>query len=111
MSLYLAVFDGGQDVAGVDVGGYADFGAFREAVRAHAEDGRWASRFPTLMNHPDADGEWAVERLGELRSELRKLSKNRRLDAFKDSEGRPLAVALLALTERALQLRQPILFQ
>ena len=69
MSLYLCVFDDETEVAGVDVGAYADFGEFREAI-LQLEAGRWGTRFPTLMNHPDADGQWDVQDLAALRAEL-----------------------------------------
>ena len=110
MSLYLCVFDGETELAGLDAGAYADFGDFREAV-LQLERGRWGNRFPTLMNHPDADGQWEVQDLAALRAELGTLANESVLDRFRDGEGQPLAAALLALCSLALTVRRPILFQ
>ena len=32
MSLYLCVFDDGEELDGIDVGSYEDFGRFRDAI-------------------------------------------------------------------------------
>jgi hypothetical protein len=110
VSLYLCVFDDETEIAGVDVGAYADFGEFREAV-LQLEGGRWGTRFPTLMNHPDADGQWDVQDLATLRAELGTLANESVLDRFRDGEGHRLAAALLALCDRAVALQRPIIFQ
>lgn len=39
MGLYLCVFEGDDELDGVEVGSYADFGAFRSAVATHVEGG------------------------------------------------------------------------
>jgi hypothetical protein len=49
MGLYLCVFDEGEDIAGVDVGSYADFNAFRNYVVTKLEGGRVGTNFPTLI--------------------------------------------------------------
>lgn len=80
MGLYLCVFaedDADEDLDGVEMGGYDDFGDFRRAVAEQLEGGRWGSRFPTLMNHPDSAGDWTaadctllIEELSTIRAEL-----------------------------------------
>jgi hypothetical protein len=110
VSLYLCLLDGETEIAGVDAGAYADFGEFREEV-LQLEGGRRGNRFPTLMNHPDADGQWEVHDLPALRGELGTLADESVLDRFRDGEGHPLAAALLALCNRALTIQRPILFQ
>ena len=110
MSLYLCVFDGENEVAGVDAGGYSDFGDFREAV-LQLEGGQWGSRFPSLMNQPDDNGHWGVRELPALRAELQTLANESVLDRFRDSEDHALAAALLALCDRAMSIQRPILFQ
>ena len=68
MGLYLCVFseDGDDEHAASEVGSYADFGAFRQAVARHLE----GSDFPVLLLHSDCDGEWTVEELPALIEEL-----------------------------------------
>src|SRR5206468_1590548 len=58
MSLYLCIFRGDEEIEGVEVGSYADFGRFRDTVAEKLEDGRQGSRFPLLQLHPDSEGEW-----------------------------------------------------
>jgi len=108
--LYLCVFTGADEVAGVDAGAYSDFGEFRDAVHTLEKDG-WGSRYPTLMNHPDGDGEWPFDEVRSLKRELSDLVGHPALQRFVDSENRPLAVAILALCDDAIRTRQPILFQ
>ena len=68
MGLYLCVFDekDEDEHAASEVGSYADFGAFREAVARYLV----ASDFPVLLLHSDCDGEWTVEELPALIKEL-----------------------------------------
>lgn len=73
MGLYLCVFggpDGDDELDGVDVGAYSDFGRFRSVVAQHLEPGGWGSRFPVLMLHPDSDGEWSPQESEALAAEL-----------------------------------------
>lgn len=70
MGLYLAVFDGDEEIEGVEVGSYSDFGCFRETVTAALEAGRPGSRFPTLVVHSDCDGAWSSDDAARLREEL-----------------------------------------
>jgi hypothetical protein len=116
MSLYLCVFDGGDELAGVEVGSYADFNALRAAIAREFEGGAVGSKFPELMLHSDCDGEWSVEECARLREELRTLvdeARNRPalFGSFLDVDGRPLLESLLGLAEFALRRRLPILFQ
>ena len=53
MSLYLAIFDGDEDVAGWVFGHYSDFGCFRDTISAKLK----AADYPILMTHSDCDGE------------------------------------------------------
>jgi hypothetical protein len=48
MGLYLCIFagdDGDEELDGVEVGGYDDFGEFRDLIARLIERGTWASRF------------------------------------------------------------------
>ena len=70
MGLYLAIFDDGQEVDGVEVSSYSDFGAFRDAVIKHLENGQAGSQFPTLILHSDCDGRWTPSEAVSLQHEL-----------------------------------------
>lgn len=73
MGLYLCVFaaaDSDDELDGVEVGSYDDFNRFRTAVAERLEGGRWGSRFPQLMSHPDSDGEWTPDEAQALSREL-----------------------------------------
>jgi hypothetical protein len=111
MSLYLCVFQADAEVAAIEVGGYSDFGDFRDAVANDLEGGRRGSRFPILMNHADAEGQWPVEDLTALHAELSDIAQKSLSTRFFDTEGRPLAPALAALAAQALAVGSPILFQ
>jgi hypothetical protein len=71
MGLYLCIYDANDDeVDGVEVGSYADFGAFRDAVARHLENDQFGARFPVLMLHSDCDGSWSPEEAAKLEAEL-----------------------------------------
>lgn len=73
MSLYLCVFAEGvsdTDLDGIDVGGYDDFGRFREVVHQTLESDGWGSRFPTLLEQSDSRGEWSPAACLALQAEL-----------------------------------------
>lgn len=70
MGLYLCVFDGEDELEGVDVGSYSDFDFFRSSVTELLERGVAGSRFPTLVSHSDSDGEWSLTECESLRHEL-----------------------------------------
>jgi len=137
MGLYLCIFDGDEELEGVDVGSYEDFGRFWDAVRDRLEGGRPGSRYPVLMLHADADGEWTAEEAGLLQEELdsiseafrgtgpvpfwtewqrqvageRGLSPKTLYECFLDVDGEPLIVRLIALCALAVERQLPILFQ
>jgi hypothetical protein len=69
VSLYLAVFDVEEnEIEGVEVGLYSDFGRFREVV---AElEGEAGAKYPNLMLHSDSDGEWTPSEAAALLREL-----------------------------------------
>ena len=137
MGLYLCVFDGEDDVDGVDVGGYADFNALREHIVRQLEGGTAGSRFPTLVLHSDCDGEWSVEECRVLREELATIASELRatpavqmasdwqrsvaksiglvprnaFESFVDVDGEPLIQRLQELVDGALRRGRPITFQ
>lgn len=137
MGLYLCVFDGDDELDGVDVGSYADFNFFRGVVSDRLEGGRTGEKFPTLMLHSDCDGVWDVEACVALENELsaitaafkdaqpiafnsdwqRDVAKTFALnprtlyDCFIDVDGEPLLERLIGLCRLAKDRRQPILFQ
>lgn len=137
MGLYLCVFDGDEEVEGVEIGSYADFNAFRDAVTAVVEHGQAGSACPVLLNHSDCDGAWfpseAALLLGELRliegafstSSLMEISTPWKkqvarslgikpanlLECFFDVDGEPLIGRLIGLAEVSKSRNLPILFQ
>ena len=74
MGLYLCIFEGEAEVDGVDVGGYDDFGFFRDAVAKYLESGKPGSSYPTLMLHSDCDGDWSARECKQLGQELESIS-------------------------------------
>ncbi len=137
MGLYLCIFDGDEEIDGVEVGKYADFGLLRDTVRNTLEAGLAGSRFPTLMLHSDCDGSWSPLEAASLERELHTISEEfKRLpaaplptgwqiavaktfglvpanlaDCFFDVDGEPLLERLSALCRRSMQLNLSILFQ
>ena len=43
MGLYISIFDGDDELDGVEVGPYRDFKTFRDVVTKHLEDGKAGS--------------------------------------------------------------------
>lgn len=137
MGLYLCIFDGDEEVDGVEVGPYADFGKFRDFVVRELEGGSAGSKFPTLILHPDCDGEWSPSEAGKLEKELVEIGDefHRRpsiaisadwqkqvvksfglqiknlYDCFFDVDGEPLLERLIGLARLSQQRNLPILFQ
>ena len=137
MGLYLCIFDGDEEVEGVEVGSYADFNFFRETVVSIVEQGQQGSKCPILTNHHDSDGEWSPDEASQLLQEFdlieKKLSEKppvdvespwknvvakktgvvprTLLDCFFDVDGEPLVLRLRGLAEKSVQERLPILFQ
>jgi hypothetical protein len=137
MGLYLCVFDGEEEIEGVELGHYADFGDFRDTVMNRLEAGRAGSRFPVLMIHSDCDGELSPAEAAALSLELKAIeSELSRLppiqlkegwrrsvakslgiaprnlaECFFDIDGEPLFDRLKGLCAVSATKRLPILFQ
>jgi hypothetical protein len=137
MGLYLAIFDGEDEVDGVEVGSYADFGTFRDAVIMHVENGEVGSQCPTLILHSDCDGEWSPSEAVSLQAELEVIAESfMRLpaeplaegwkpeiaksfglrpanlyDCFFDVDAEPLIERLIGLAQLSQDRNLPILFQ
>ncbi|NOK20592.1 Imm70 family immunity protein [Corallococcus carmarthensis] len=138
MGLYLCVFEEDEELEGVEVGAYADFGAFRDHVTRELEPaGRVGSRFPTLIMHSDCDGEWSAAECERLRDELATIAKELKarpavaftsewqrnvaksiglvpqnaFESFIDVDGEFLIERLQGLAEFAIKRQAPILFQ
>jgi hypothetical protein len=138
MGLYLAIFDDGDELDGVEVGSYSDFDTFREAVVGNLENGVAAgSRFPTLILHADSDGLWTPAEAAKLEKELEiirvrfqelppialdagwkeqvaktfSLQINNLHDCFFDVDGEPLLERLVNLAKLSQARDLPILFQ
>jgi hypothetical protein len=137
LSLYLCIFDGDEETAAVEVGGYADFDILRQYIATELEEGRPGSRFPTLMLHSDCDGMWPVESCVRLRDELAAIGTAMKLrppvpfpsswqrevaeasdriprnalESFLDVDGEVLLERLEDLVRTALASGRPILFQ
>jgi hypothetical protein len=137
MGLYLCIFDGDEDVDGVEVGAYADYNALRDYIVRELEGGKAGSRFPILVLHSDCDGEWSVAdcqrlqgELTEIGADLKKrpvvafssdwqktvaksvgLNPQNAFDSFIDIDGEFVIERLQNLVKKALERRLPILFQ
>jgi hypothetical protein len=137
MSLYLCIFDDDEELNGIDVGAYSDFGYFRKTVSDILENQKVGSCFPVLMLHSDCDGEWSVYDCQKLEIELETISAELKkyppqefivewkrraarqfslqpaslYDCFFDVDGEPLLERMLDLTRLAQRKGQPILFQ
>lgn len=137
MGLYLCVFDGEEELDGVEVGPYAEFASFRESITKLLEAGIAGSRFPVLILHHDSDGEWAPGEAETLERELtdireafrqlppielssdwqRQVAKNAGLgflslyDCFFDVDGEPLIDRLIGLAKLSQIRKLPIIFQ
>src|SRR5258705_4475112 len=75
MGLYLCIFDEDEELDGVEVGAYGDFGVLRDCVVRELEAGKAGSQFPTLILHSDCDGEWSSREAAELEKELETISE------------------------------------
>jgi hypothetical protein len=137
MGLYLCVFDGDDELDGLEVGAYSDFEFFRSSVTELLEQGIAGSRYPTLIVHSDSDGEWSPSACEALRRELEDISDRFRqlpavqfrtdwqqqvgkslglkptclFESFIDIDGEPLMDRLQRLCDVAIQRQIPILFQ
>ena len=137
MGLYLAIFDGMDELEGVEIGRYADFDYLRDLTTALLEDGEEGSRFPTFINHSDCDGEWTPEEAAILEVELRTMAEEFKslpprsfnsawkegvakefgirptnlYDCVFDVDGEPLIGRLIGLARISQDRKLPILFQ
>jgi hypothetical protein len=137
MGLYLCVFDGDEDVDGVEVGSYADFNALRDYITHELEGGKAGFRFPVLILHSDSDGEWTPSDCEKLRGELVEIATalkarpaikfvsdwqegvaksialvpQNAFESFIDVDGEFLIERLQSLVEGARKRGLPILFQ
>lgn len=137
MGLYLCIFDGDDEVDGLEVGSYSDFGALRDYIVRELEGGRPGSRFPTLIIHSDCDGEWSATECDRLHHELEDIANGLKalppvkfvsdwqiavaksvglipknaLESFIDVDGQFLILRLQGLAECARKNGFAILFQ
>jgi hypothetical protein len=79
MGLYLCVFNGDDELNGVEVGAYADFNELRDYIIRTLENNVAGSRFPLLNLHSDSDGEWSVSDCAKLSQELAEIESEMRL--------------------------------
>jgi hypothetical protein len=135
MGLYLFVLDEDKnEIEGVEVGSYADFGRFRDAVRELNMD----EALPTLLLHSNCDGEWTPADCARLLDELTTIRTHfealpprappsdswlaeemkrsgirpKNLDeSFFDVNGENLIDQLVRLARAAIASGRPILFQ
>jgi hypothetical protein len=137
MGLYLCVLLEDDEAEGVEIGSYADFNFFREAVIAAVESGAAGSVCPVLVNHSDCDGQWSPQEAEKLLGELEKISicflqlppvefnSSWKSDVAKliglvptnlgacffDVDGEPLLARLGDLARCSIEKNSPILFQ
>ena len=137
MGLYLCVFDDDDELEGVEVGSYSDFGFFRSSVTELLEGGVAGSRFPTIIIQSDSYGEWSFTECESLRQELMTIaSEFQKLpgipfraewqqqvgkllglkpaslhESFIDVDGELLLDRLIRLCDVATERAMPILFQ
>lgn len=137
MGLYLTIFDNDEELEGVEVGSYADFGFFRNKIVMLLENGTAGSKYPTLILHEDSDGQWSPSESEKLEQELKEIAENLKklspvelnsdwqrqvawkfgirieslYDCFFDLDGEPLIERLISLTQLSQARKLPILFQ
>src|SRR5262245_8246457 len=138
MGLYLCVFnEADEELDGVEVGSYSDYGRFVDTIIEVIEGGMRGSRCPMITKHPDSDGSWGVKEVGALQKELEHIwetfaklpprevlsewqkqvavSQGMRLaslkDCFVDVDGENLIERLLELCDTSLKVKSSILFQ
>lgn len=137
MGLYLCVFKGDNELDGVEVGFYEDYGVFIDTVVRELEDNNPGSKYSLLSLHHDSDGEWSVEECKIVRNYLIDISNKFKMlppcnfnskwkeevarqiglkpqnlyDCFIDIDGEPLLERLILLCDLAVKENEPILFQ
>jgi len=137
MGLYLYIFDGEEEINGVEAGSYNDYGVLLDYVALELERGKAGARFPTFVLKSDSDGEWSVADCKKLQVELDEIAVALRvrravaftsdwqrdvaksiglkpqnaLESFIDVDGEFLLERLQSLVKDALARQLPILFQ
>ena len=137
MGLYLCIFDGDDEIDGVEVGPYADFGSLRQYITKELEGGKGGSVFPTFILHSDCDGEWAASECVFLGLELQKIEEEMKrrppipfvsdwqkevakshgivptsaFESFIDVDGQKLLKRIRGLIALGIERGLPILFQ
>ncbi len=137
MGLYLCVFDGEEELDGVEVGNYADFNALRDYVVRELEGGVAGSKFPVLIMHSDSNGEWSVQDASRLIVELTEIAASLKVrqpvafssewkarvaksiglhpenafESFFDIDGEFLIERLIGLADVAIKANAPVVFQ
>jgi len=137
MGLYLCIFDGDEEVEGVEVGPYSDFNAFRDCIVREIENGNAGSKFPLIVLHSDSDGQWSPVEARQLEIELSSIREKFRrrppikilsewqkqivkdhalqleclYDCFIDVDGEPLLDRLIDLARLSYHSNLPIIFQ
>ena len=139
MGLYLCIFDeNDEELDGVEVGSYADWGDFIDTIIADLEGGERGARCPRSTMHPDGDGEWSPGECQGLVNDLREiraafeaapprlpeagswqanvarefgLKFDTLYQSFIDVDGENVIDRLTALAELARKVQRPILFQ
>jgi hypothetical protein len=137
MGLYLCIFDGDEEIDGLEIGSYGDYGALIKQVVEKLESGKAGTRFPTLVLHSDCDGIWTPKECGALERELLLIIEGfQKLPAaafnspwqaeiakqtghhpqnlhesFIDVDGKLVLNRLLELSRTAQRKNQPIIFQ
>jgi hypothetical protein len=137
MGLYLCIFDGDDELDGVELGLYADFGDMRDYILRELEGGKPGARFSVFSRHSDCDGEWSVAECERLHGELAQIALDLKarpphpfvshwqakvarsiglvpqnaFEAFLDVDGEPALERLQRLVDVARKRQLPILFQ
>jgi len=137
MGLYLCAFAEEDEIEGIDVGSYSEYGRFVETIVAILENAERGSKYPLITLHSDCDGEWSAKDLDtlqanlvEIREAFRKLpafaieerwqkqiakthglKQDNLSDCFFDVDGEPLIDRLLDLIQKAKASEVAVLFQ
>lgn len=138
MGLYLAIFDDlDEEIFGVEIGRYSDFGIFRETIEKEYGNVKAEKLFPNLILHSVSDGQWSpneclalLKELNLLKSDFEKkppidfnggwqneikivkgLPNNNLYESFVDIDGEILIDRLIEIVEVSIIECKPILFQ
>ena len=137
MGLYLCVFDGDEELDGIDLGSYDDYAWLIDTVVEKMEDGASGLRYLNLVLQSDADGFWDPKACGDLAAELAEIAGRFRdlppipfrarwqaavasevglkceslFDCFIDVDGEPVLERMRALAWLAFERGLPLLRQ